>query len=206
MKLIICRHGETKANAKGEIQGHRPGELSERGLEQARLLSQRLSSERFSAIYCSDLKRARDTVQEVASHHRSPLHFTEELRERAWGDLEGHSFTELFGHDRRPRGPEWINFVPPNGESLSDLRVRAARFIDVALKPHGGNETLLITAHHSINKMLMMVLLGWPTEDWEKLEQGNTCVNVLEGEIGGAMKAQLLNCTAHLGDAGRPKR
>lgn len=198
MRLIICRHGETKANALGEIQGHRPGELTEKGIQQAKQLAIRLSEESFDAIYCSDLKRAKDTVLQVVAHHETPVSFDEALRERAWGELEGHPFEELFGPPGTPRGPEWLKFVPPKGESLTDLRNRAERFIATVLTNHDPDETILLTAHHSINKMLMMCLLKWPLEDWEKLAQGNTCVNILEGELGGEFVAHALNCMKHL--------
>ena len=39
MRLILTRHGETEENATGIRQGHLPGKLSEKGIEQAKKLA-----------------------------------------------------------------------------------------------------------------------------------------------------------------------
>ena len=64
-QLYIARHGETVWNREGRIQGHTDVGLSGRGLEQARLLAERLKPVRFDAAYASDLSRASDTAAAI---------------------------------------------------------------------------------------------------------------------------------------------
>ena len=62
MHLYITRHGETKENVMGVLQGKSPGNLNETGIEQARLLGGALRNKDISAIHSSDLDRALDTA------------------------------------------------------------------------------------------------------------------------------------------------
>lgn len=56
-RLLLVRHGETVWNLEGRMQGHLDSPLSERGVEQARRLAQRLVAARPVALYASDLGR-----------------------------------------------------------------------------------------------------------------------------------------------------
>ncbi|CBI41111.3 unnamed protein product, partial [Vitis vinifera] len=65
---IVVRHGETAWNADGRIQGHLDVELNEAGRQQAAAVADRLSKgPRISAVYSSDLKRAFETAQAIAT-------------------------------------------------------------------------------------------------------------------------------------------
>ena len=89
MKLTLIRHGETVGNTLNLLQGQTPGELTELGKTQAQKLAQRLKTEKFDSIYASDLKRVRDTLQPTLQHFpQTPLVYTEQLRERKFGEIE----------------------------------------------------------------------------------------------------------------------
>ena len=80
--LYLVRHGETKENVANILQGHMPGELTERGIEQARQLCKKLQSVRFDALVCSDLKRCVDTAAILNEPHGLTPEYTPLLRER----------------------------------------------------------------------------------------------------------------------------
>ena len=62
MKTVhFIRHGETEQNAQKVWQGHTDTPLNKKGLEQAKLLSERIS-DRVTKVYSSDLKRASQTA------------------------------------------------------------------------------------------------------------------------------------------------
>ncbi|PTT82881.1 histidine phosphatase family protein, partial [Pelomonas sp. HMWF004] len=65
-RLVLVRHGETAWNRATRIQGHTDIPLSELGLAQAQRLAGALADEPFSAIYASDLSRARQTAEALA--------------------------------------------------------------------------------------------------------------------------------------------
>lgn len=58
LRIYLVRHGETKENREGVIQGQQDTELNEVGVAQAKLLSESLKDVEFSAVFSSDLRRA----------------------------------------------------------------------------------------------------------------------------------------------------
>lgn len=99
MRLVIIRHGETKENKKDITQGQSPGNLTFRGRRQAKKVSAHLKKEQFDIIYCSDLKRTKDTLKKIIKFHPdTPVILTDKLRERAQGIFEGmlHSKVKSF--------------------------------------------------------------------------------------------------------------
>ena len=71
MRLIMVRHGETEENRDSITQGQTPGHLTKLGKSQAKKLGERLASDNFDIIYCSDLLRCKDTCAEISKHHPS---------------------------------------------------------------------------------------------------------------------------------------
>ena len=73
-RIIAIRHGETDWNAATRIQGHTDIALNANGVEQARQLGAALANEEIDAVYASDLSRAADTAQAIATHHKLTAH------------------------------------------------------------------------------------------------------------------------------------
>ncbi len=59
LEIHLVRHGQ--AYDENGVDAHGP-ELTPMGRQQARQLAKRISSKPYSAIYCSDLTRARQTA------------------------------------------------------------------------------------------------------------------------------------------------
>src|SRR5690606_22402219 len=55
--------------------------LSERGVRQAELVGARFSTEKVDAVYTSPLRRAHETAQQIARHHRLDPVVMTDLRE-----------------------------------------------------------------------------------------------------------------------------
>lgn len=67
-EIVVVRHGETAWNAISKVQGQLDVELNETGRQQAAEVGDRLSREpKPSVIYTSDLQRASETAQIIAS-------------------------------------------------------------------------------------------------------------------------------------------
>ncbi len=149
--LWLVRHGESTWNASGLVQGQAPGPvLTDKGRREAALVTERLADVRVSAIYTSDLDRARETASIVGCALRLPVHIEPALRERSFGVAEGHPLSAL---DPVASGIELDRVVdaharPLAGESLDDLYGRVRAFItgldmaeadgDVLVVTHGG--------------------------------------------------------------------
>ena len=95
-ELLLVRHGQSTANARGIWQGQMEFPLSEEGRRQASLAGRALSREPFAAIYSSPLSRAFETAQII----RAQTGFAGEvvprsgLSERHGVILEGHTWAE----------------------------------------------------------------------------------------------------------------
>jgi broad specificity phosphatase PhoE len=93
--LLLARHGETDWNRDGRWQGQTDTPLNERGREQAHALAAGVGGNGITAVYASDLARARETGAIVADRLRVPLHTDPRLRELHFGGWEGLTTAEI---------------------------------------------------------------------------------------------------------------
>lgn len=188
MKLILTRHGETVENVKGVLQGQLEGELSKKGIEQAKKLAKRLKIEKIDAIYSSDLARASDSVKQIAKYHEEvPLVFVEELRERNLGSFARKKIKDV----------DLKNF-PKDAEKKSAMRKRAKKILDKVYKKYKC-KCVLFVGHREINRILMRIVLNQSLKESEKMERpANTSVIIFEIMEDEDNKVHLLNCVKHL--------
>ncbi|HEY3311317.1 MAG TPA: histidine phosphatase family protein [Anaerolineales bacterium] len=149
-KLCLVRHGQTDWNIQGRWQGHADPPLNAVGLEQAGQLSASLAHEHFSAIYSSDLQRARFTAEAVARFHGLPVHADPRLRELNMGAWEGKLVTEipvLFPASWEERQRDPLGSRPPGGESVQELAARIIPAISGICAEHAATDQLLIVSH-----------------------------------------------------------
>src|SRR5947209_19732096 len=66
-RLWLVRHGLTVWNTQQRFCGHTDIPLSARGRVQARWLARQLQNEAIATVYTSDLARARETAEIIAS-------------------------------------------------------------------------------------------------------------------------------------------
>lgn len=154
MKLILARHGETKENSEGIIQGHLHGVLSKKGLSQAELLAENLKSERIDQVYSSDLDRALDTAKIVMKYHpHLKIKLTESLRERYLGKFQGKKKSDFGLSEEDHIG----DIVDSDIEPMEDLFKRAKDFLEELLKTHK-NQTIFCVSHNGISKAMVAVI------------------------------------------------
>src|SRR2546426_7616641 len=127
-RLWLVRHGLTEWNTQQRYCGHRDIPLSAQGRAQALWLAERLQKEMISAIYTSDLVRARETA-EVIAHQRTPavqIMVSAAWRELNFGEWEGLTYTQIAEQFKDQLGfftdPE--HHSPPNGELVANLQPR----------------------------------------------------------------------------------
>jgi phosphosulfolactate synthase len=148
-RVWLVRHGESTWNALGLIQGQANGpELTARGRRQAARAADTLRHLQVQAVYASDLDRARDTAEIIASAHGLPVATTPDLRERCFGSAEGHPLGSLDQTESGIDGDAIVDVHarPEGGESLDDLYARVGRFVQwLAHQGHGGD--VVVVAH-----------------------------------------------------------
>lgn len=177
MKLVLVRHGETKENKKEIIQGCLHGELTEKGISQARKLGEKLKKEKIDYIFCSDLKRSLNTAEEILKYHPdSELVIKEELRERHWGNYQGVKKSEIPEWNKKEFSLNQLN----KEESLENLYKRAKKFLDYLLENYN-DRTVVVVGHIWINRALTAVIHNKGHEEMINIKgQENTEVKIFE--------------------------
>jgi probable phosphoglycerate mutase len=165
-RYFALRHGHSEANELSIIvsdphDGTQSYGLSKIGFDQLRMLIEALP-EAFGAelkIVSSDFLRARESAKIVADSLAvlTPVSYSEKLRERYFGELEGHSdsrYTEVWERDlldasHETLGVESASHVVDRGiELLAELELQFSGSV-ILLVAHGDVLQLLQCAFES---------------------------------------------------------
>jgi len=198
-KLYIVRHGETVWNREGRIQGHTDVALSERGLEQARLLAKRLNTVPFDAAYASDLRRAYETAAAVLEGRDVPIHPTPRLREYHKGRFEGMTEAELralYPNEYPGYVSKDLDYAPKGGESTREVSARMAAVINEIKESHLG-DNVLVVGHGGSLRAAMMSLLGMSLDANWRFVFGNCTLSIVDTYHDNAV-LRLFNDGSHL--------
>jgi len=159
--IYLVRHGQTEANQTGVFQGHADVPLDAAGLEQARLVGERLRQVPFDAILSSDLSRAAETARAIAGER--PVLLRKELREWDLGHWVGLTFAQVA--ERFPE--EYRNFKDiasegaiEGGESRAQFNARAARVLRELAGEFAG-KTILCVTHGGVLKAMFRAAAGF---------------------------------------------
>jgi alpha-ribazole phosphatase len=161
MKITLVRHGEIDNAYLNCYNGHIDIGLSERGRKQAKALAEAFRGRTFDAVYCSDLRRAKQTLAPFALG-RKPI-YTQMLREKSWGRHEGMDFDaicEREGLEYENFG-QWIDAL--DGEPLDAYIGRVRRFFCDEL-PQTGSRDLLVMTHAGVIRALYAIIMELPPE------------------------------------------
>jgi broad specificity phosphatase PhoE len=145
--IHLARHGETDWNRELRWQGHSDPPLNERGRRQARALADAVSRTRLAAVYSSDLSRASETAQIVASRLELPLSVDPGLREIDVGSWEGFTLAEIEAHSPEAvaRWEERGEHGWEGGESHEQMAARVHEAVHSIAARHEGEEVLVVS-------------------------------------------------------------
>ena len=151
MDIVLVRHGATDWNLQGRCQGSSDRELSEAGLRQAQQIAALLADEKVSAVYSSQLRRARQTANLISQPHDLPVVIEEQLRELDHGELEGLTFNEIktrYGEFLTRWRSEPADVRVPGGERLADVAERAWNQLNAIVQRHARAERIVVVSHN----------------------------------------------------------
>ncbi len=178
-RILAIRHGETAWNRASRIQGHLDIALNDTGRWQAQRLGRALAGEDIDAVYSSDLRRAFDTAQAVATACGCEVVTVAGLRERQFGEFQGLTFDEIAtrwpGESERWRQRDTA-FAPPGGESL---KVFFRRSVDTASRlaiVHPG-QTIALVAHGGVLDCLYRAASRIALDAPRTWQVGNASIN-----------------------------
>jgi broad specificity phosphatase PhoE len=159
IELVFETHSTSTDNERGIATGWLPGELSERGREQARELGARRRADRVAAVFTSDLRRAVQTAEIAFAGSGIPVYRDARLRECNYGELNG-----LPGGLVAVEQADHLEVPFAGGESYAEAVERMRSFLFDLARAWDGARVLLI-GHTATRWALDHLLLGVPLAD-----------------------------------------
>jgi broad specificity phosphatase PhoE len=156
--LLLARHGQTDDNVEPiRAQGFRDTPLNEVGLEQARVLAERVAAEfDVKSVWSSDLSRAVTTARIVGERIGLEPRIDPRLKESNRGDWEGKFFVDIE-RDEPERYAAWMRagagFRFPGGESLQEQSDRVWEALE-EIKATGPLPAFIVCHRGSIRTVL----------------------------------------------------
>ncbi len=165
MKITLVRH--TSLDIAPHIcYGQSDVDVSAKFDDELQLLQEKLAKNTFDAVYSSPLLRCHKLAQAlcvdasfgVASND---IKLDARLKELHFGDWE------LSPWDAIPRetfdvwANDYANLAPPNGETFSQLHVRAKSFVE-EISSHSQGKNILVVTHGGLIRALIAEVLQMP--------------------------------------------
>lgn len=180
LRIYLARHGQTDWNAARRLQGWTDIELNETGRAQARDLAARLDGVPIDTVFCSGLKRSRETA-EIVSRGRFPIESLPALNEQRLGKFEGAYIDGrdpgiLAEYQRRSADPD---DSLDTGESLTVHHARVRAAVNEILRRHRKG-TLLIVGHGGTNSAILAALFGLDPKQASEIKQSNDELYLIE--------------------------
>ena len=168
-ELWLLRHGQTDWNVTGRWQGQTseaPG-LNDTGRAQAVSAREHLTGMRFTAIYCSDLLRARQTAELISKSLNLNISLEPRLREMNLGAWEGMLSSDIearYPQELAERAHDPLHARPPKGESPLEVEKRVlASVMDITEKYP--DDSVLIVSHGVALAVIICHAQGIPMEE-----------------------------------------
>jgi len=174
-ELLILRHGETRWNREGRMQGGLDSSLTEKGRAQAKAQNRLIRAAGIGAAscYCSPQGRAMSTARIALQGHGLEIAPDTRLREIGMGRWSGllrddiaAGVPHLF---QNPKAMAWYGHAP-EGETLEELAGRVLDFLTGLTGPS------VIVTHGITSRVMRSLILGLPVSNFAALEGGQGVV------------------------------
>ena len=199
-KLILVRHGHVEGISPERFRGRAELPLTELGRHEAELTAARIAASwRPAAIYTSPMSRCIDTGVAIGKPLGLSASAMPGLNDIDYGDWQG-----LTADEARARWPDeldtWYRHSDwaaiPRGETLQQVLARAVAALREVIRNHP-DDTVVLVAHDSINRVLLLHALELPSSRYWRIKQSPCCINELDfGEHGFTILG--INQTDHL--------
>lgn len=150
MEIVFVRHAEKEAGKED------PG-LTKKGIKQTKRLIRRLRKEKFHELYCSSMRRSRQTAYYVSR--------TIKLKPKIEKSLDEFNAGVLKEEKRR-----WDKKSKKQFEELK-------KFLDSFTKRANSRRRILIISHGNTNRLIMALLLELELKNLIRFRQLETAIN-----------------------------
>jgi len=167
--LSLIRHGQTQWNVEGRYTGQSDIPLNEVGRAQARQVAEQLKENPPDVIYCSDLKRAKETASVISTQIKVQLHVDRRLREINQGVWEGMHFDEIkrrYADEFADRLANPLEVAPPGGETIGQVQERVLAAV-AEIQRNNQDSHVAIVAHGLVLALIKAKFESYPiTQVW----------------------------------------
>lgn len=178
--IYLVRHAEIDKPEVKTFIGSTDLSLSARGINQAEQLKELFSKLSIEAVYCSGLKRSRDTAGIIAEGCGKQAVAMPELNEIDLGEWEGKSFEEIkekYPYEFEARGRDLFGYKTPGGESFREVQERVLRAFEEIVDSTTGD--IVIVTHSGVKRSIIANLEGISIQECFGREQGYGCIDVI---------------------------
>src|SRR6266567_5616215 len=182
-KIILARHGHVEGINPVRFRGRLDLPLTATGKRQAEATAKRIQATWTpSAIYTSPMQRSVATAQAIAAPFVLRVQPVEGLNDIDYGDWQG--FTVEEAKSRWPdeieswfRSPHRAHI--PGGEALPAVLSRTSAVLRDVLLNHP-DEVAVIVGHESVNRVMLLHVLGLPLSAYWRVAQEPCAINELD--------------------------
>jgi broad specificity phosphatase PhoE len=189
------RHGEVANGGEKRYNGHIDVDITDKGVDQMHRLAGMLHGKPIAAVYSSDLIRSVKGGRIISGRLGIVHNSLRTLRERSVGKWEGLTAEEI-----REQYPEefvaWradlLNYRPPGGECLLDVRDRIIPEYRRIVSSHPGQEIALLL-HGGVNRVIIADALGMDLQNLFRIDQAFGALNIIDHFDDGMAVVRLVN-------------
>lgn len=190
MNIYVIRHGETKANKEGVLQGSSNWPLNDFGIKLAEITGSEMKDIKFDACFSSPLDRAKQTAEIVLKNSGNEdveIQLDERIKEINLGIYEGKCFKPdnlqvppikmlLFSKNAFLTG-RW-----KGGETTKEVCKRCQEFLnELATKDY---QNVLVSTHGCATRAMLNKLYDNSFDFWQGHVPYNCSVSIVEVKNG----------------------
>ena len=193
--VYLMRHGEVANGGEKRYNGHIDVDITENGVQQMHRLAGLVAGKCLSAVYSSDLIRSvkgARIIAESAGIAHTPVR---ELRERsvgAWEGLTAGEIKERFPADYHAWRADLLNYRPPGGECLHDVRDRILPVFKRLVAAHPKQEIAMLL-HGGVNRVILADALGMDMMNLFRIDQSFGALKIIDYHDDGLAVVRLVN-------------
>ncbi|MGG7165488.1 alpha-ribazole phosphatase [Clostridium ihumii] len=164
MNIYLVRHGETDENIKKSFYGDMDSVLTEKGVLQCKRLKIFFQDINISKAYVSEKKRTHDTLELILENEKyEKINVVEDsrLNERNFGEFEGLDYNSIcrkYPLESKVWQNDWINFIPPKGESYNQMYNRVVKIFKEIIKSN--DENVIVVTHSGVIRSIYCYIMN----------------------------------------------
>ncbi len=194
-RVYLMRHGEVANGGERRYNGHIDVDITENGVRQMHRLAGLLTGKSLAAVYSSDLIRSVKGARIIAEQAGVAPISLEVLRERSVGAWEGLTAEEIkarFPEEYAAWRADLLNYRPPGGECLLDVRRRILPAYLGIVGSHPDAEIALLL-HGGVNRVILAEALGMNMMNLFRIDQSFGALNIVDYFEDGMAVVRLVN-------------